>query len=79
MVNSLMVNSLPQIFQDPSVKTCLPTHIKLDNRSVVYLLTNPIKFKTFNLNKFKSAKLRALHAKIVLTCQRALRAYMLTC
>ena len=79
MVNSLMVNSLPQIFQDPSVKTCLPTYIKFDNPSVVYLLTYPIKFKIFNLNKFESGKLCTVHTKNLLTCQHALCGYVLTC
>ena len=32
-----------------------------------------------NVVKLESAKLRALRAKKVLTCQRALRAYVLTC
>ena len=32
-----------------------------------------------NLYFIESAKLRALRAKNVLTCQRALRAYVLTC
>ena len=79
MVNSLMVNSLPQIFKDPSVKTFLPTYNKFDNPSVVYLLTYPIKFKIFNLNKFEAGKLCTVHTKNLLTCQHALCGYVLTC
>ena len=46
--------NVPHIFHDPSLKTCLPTNIKLDDATVVYSLTSLIRSKISNFDKFVS-------------------------
>ena len=55
--------------------------LKIINRLLisVFVLVNGIVFNRFKWFKIESAKLRALCAKNVLTCQRALCAYVPTC
>ena len=42
------------IFHGLSVKASLPTDIKFDDSTVLYLLTNPISSKIFHFDKFVS-------------------------
>ena len=44
--------SVRHIFHDPSVTACLPTDIKFDDPTLVYLSTNPVRSKIFNFDKF---------------------------
>ena len=48
------LNNVPRIFQDTSGKACLPTDIKCNDPTVVYSLTNTVRSKIFNFNKFVS-------------------------
>ena len=45
---------VPRNFHDPSAKACLPSDMKFDDPTVVYSLTNQIRSKIFNCNKFVS-------------------------
>ena len=45
---------VPHVFHDPAVEVSLPIVIKFDDSTVVYSLSNPIRFKIFNFNKFVS-------------------------
>ena len=62
--------NVPHIFHDVSVKACLPADIKLGNLFVLYSLTNPIRSKIFNFDKFVSnvdAK-ASLQSNTILPC-----------
>ena len=45
---------VPHVFHDPAVEASLTIVIKFDDSTVVYSLSNPIRFKRFNFNNFFS-------------------------
>lgn len=54
--------TLPFLFYDPSLKARIPTDIKFDDHTIMYLLINPRRFKIFDYDKF----IRNLYAKACL-------------